>query len=56
MGEHVEHGILELQESAHPDVDPRIPRAGFVEVIHPMGLTTKKDTSEVRPYVDCTIT
>ena len=40
----------------YPDANPFQPHPQFVTMVHPLGCTSKKDTDEVRPYIDPTIT
>ena len=39
-----------------PTADPTVPHPDFVTVVNPLGCTGKKDSTEVRPYVDPSIT
>jgi hypothetical protein len=39
-----------------PKEDPYTPHPSFVTTINPLGCTTKNDSTEVRPYLDPTIT
>lgn len=52
----IERGAIELQEEFFPHADPRIPLPQFATVINPMGVTGKKDSAELRPYIDPSIT
>ncbi len=54
--DNIESGVLELQSQLLPQVDPTVPHPDFVTVVNPLGCTGKKDSTEVRPYVDPSIT
>ncbi len=54
--DNVKSGVIETQEDVLPEADPLVPHPDFVTVVNPLGCTGKKDSSEVRPDVDPSIT
>ena len=56
LNDSIKTGVIELQHSYHPTLDPTIPHPSFACILNPLGCTTKKDTDEVCPYIDPTIT
>lgn len=52
--ENLSTGVIEMQSTYFPNHDPTIPHPSFVLVINPLGSTSKKDTTEPRPYIDPT--
>jgi hypothetical protein len=52
----IQAGIIELQQHILPHTDPFTPHPSFVTTINPLGCTHKHNSTEVRPYLDPTIT
>ena len=51
----LQRGVLELQTDIFPGCDPDVPRPEFATIISPLGVTSKKDSDELRPYIDLTM-
>ena len=51
----IDRGVIELQTDVFPGTCPDVPHAAFVGIISPLGATSKKDSDELRPYIDLTI-
>ena len=52
----IERGVIELQTDIFPEWPAHVPHPEFVTLVNPLGCTGKKGTSEVRPYIDPSIT
>lgn len=56
LQDNIKSGIIELQSAYFPNYSPYQPHPDFVYTINPLGSTSKKDSNEVRPYTDPSIT